>query len=89
MAKAYWVVCYRSISDDAAREKYTKLAVPAVLAAAGVSSLAASRPRRMSTASKNGPLWLSLKVSRKQSLHTIVGNTKRRSPFWVTEPSAT
>jgi uncharacterized protein (DUF1330 family) len=35
MAKAYWVVCYRAISDDAAREKYTKLAVPAVLAAGG------------------------------------------------------
>ena len=35
MAKAYWVVCYRSISNDAAREAYTKLAVPAVLAAGG------------------------------------------------------
>jgi Domain of unknown function (DUF1330) len=35
MAKTYWVVCYRSISDDAAREKYTKIAVPAVLAAGG------------------------------------------------------
>jgi len=35
MAKAYWVVCYRSISDPGAREKYTKLAVPAVLAAGG------------------------------------------------------
>ena len=35
MAKAYWVVCYRSISDPTAREKYTKLAVPAVLAAGG------------------------------------------------------
>jgi len=35
MAKAYWVVCYRSISDPEAREKYTKLAVPAVLAAGG------------------------------------------------------
>jgi uncharacterized protein (DUF1330 family) len=35
MAKAYWVVCYRSISDPAAREAYTKLAVPAVLAAGG------------------------------------------------------
>ncbi len=32
MAKAYWVVCYRSISDPAARDAYTKLAVPAVLA---------------------------------------------------------
>ena len=35
MAKAYWVVCYRSINDPEAREKYTKLAVPAVLAAGG------------------------------------------------------
>jgi uncharacterized protein (DUF1330 family) len=35
MAKAYWVVCYRSISDPAAREEYTKLAVPAVLAGGG------------------------------------------------------
>jgi uncharacterized protein (DUF1330 family) len=35
MAKAYWVVCYRSISDPKAREEYTKLAVPAVLAAGG------------------------------------------------------
>jgi uncharacterized protein (DUF1330 family) len=35
MAKAYWVVCYRSIADPEAREKYTKLAVPAVLAAGG------------------------------------------------------
>jgi len=35
MAKAYWVVCYRSISDPAAREEYTKLAIPAVLAGGG------------------------------------------------------
>jgi uncharacterized protein (DUF1330 family) len=35
MAKAHWVVCYRSISDDAAREKYAKIAVPAVLASGG------------------------------------------------------
>jgi uncharacterized protein (DUF1330 family) len=35
MAKAYWVVCYRSISDPAARGEYTKLAVPAVLASGG------------------------------------------------------
>ena len=35
MAKGYWVVCYRSISDPKAREEYTKLAVPAVLAAGG------------------------------------------------------
>jgi uncharacterized protein (DUF1330 family) len=35
MAKAYWVVCYRSISNPAARDEYTKLAVPAVLAGGG------------------------------------------------------
>jgi uncharacterized protein (DUF1330 family) len=35
MAKAYWVVCYRSLSDPAAREAYSKLGVPAVLAAGG------------------------------------------------------
>jgi uncharacterized protein (DUF1330 family) len=35
MAKAYWVVCYRSISDPKARENYSKLGAPAVLAAGG------------------------------------------------------
>jgi len=35
MAKAYWVVCYRSISSPAARVEYTKLAVPAVLDGGG------------------------------------------------------
>jgi uncharacterized protein (DUF1330 family) len=35
VAKAYWVVCYRSISDPAAREAYSKLGDLAVLAAGG------------------------------------------------------
>jgi len=37
VAKAYWVVCYRSIANanPAARAEYTKLAVPAVLACGG------------------------------------------------------
>jgi len=35
MAKAFWVVCYRSISDPAARDQYIKLAVPAILASGG------------------------------------------------------
>ena len=35
MAKAYWVACYRSISNAAQREEYAKLAIPAVLAAGG------------------------------------------------------
>jgi uncharacterized protein (DUF1330 family) len=33
--KAYWDVYYRSISEPAAREAYTRLAVPAVLARGG------------------------------------------------------
>jgi uncharacterized protein (DUF1330 family) len=35
MAKAYWVACYRSISNAAQREEYAKLAIPAVLATGG------------------------------------------------------
>ena len=35
MAKAYWVVCYRTVSDPTARENYSKLGAPAVLAAGG------------------------------------------------------
>jgi hypothetical protein len=35
MVEGYRVVCYRSISNPAARETYSKLAVPAVVAAGG------------------------------------------------------
>ena len=35
MAEAYWIICYRFISDPAARDAYTKLAVPALLASGG------------------------------------------------------
>jgi uncharacterized protein (DUF1330 family) len=35
MAKAYWVVCYHSISDHATREEYAKLAGPAILGSGG------------------------------------------------------
>jgi uncharacterized protein (DUF1330 family) len=35
MAKAYWIVCYRSISNPAALAEYAKLAGPAVQAAGG------------------------------------------------------
>ena len=34
-SKAYWVGCYRSVSDPTARENYSKLGAPAVLAAGG------------------------------------------------------
>lgn len=33
MAKAYWIACYRSISDPDALAAYAKLAVPALMAA--------------------------------------------------------
>ncbi len=35
MAKAYWVTCYRSISDPEALAAYAKLAGPALAAAGG------------------------------------------------------
>jgi uncharacterized protein (DUF1330 family) len=35
MAKAYWMVFYRSISNPAAFAEYAKLAVPAIQAAGG------------------------------------------------------
>ena len=35
MAKAYWVGCYRSISNPAALAEYGKLAGPAITAAGG------------------------------------------------------
>ena len=44
MAKAYWVVCYRSISDSGARDAYTKLAVPAAVLASGGRFLARGLP---------------------------------------------
>jgi len=39
MAKAYWVVSYRSISDPAAVVEYGKLALVAIQAAGGVTVL--------------------------------------------------
>ena len=33
--KAYWVVCYRSISNAVQQESYNMLALPAVIAAGG------------------------------------------------------
>jgi uncharacterized protein (DUF1330 family) len=35
MAKAYWVACYRSISDPGALAEYAKLAGPAIMAGGG------------------------------------------------------
>ena len=55
MAKAYWVACYRSISDPVARDEYTKLAVLPSSLAAGATSLAAALLRLMRTASISAP----------------------------------
>ena len=35
MAKAYWITCYHSISDQNALQAYAKLAGPAITAAGG------------------------------------------------------
>ncbi len=35
MKKGYWVVCYRSVSDEAVLKKYGELAIPAITAGGG------------------------------------------------------
>jgi uncharacterized protein (DUF1330 family) len=67
MAKAYWVVCYRSIANPAARAEYTKLAVPAVLACGGRTSPSATPPRRMRPGSICAPSWSSSRVLPRRS----------------------
>jgi len=57
MAKAYWVVCYRSLSDPAARAEYAKLARPAVVAGGG-RYLALGRPARVYEAGIDQPTVL-------------------------------
>ena len=52
MAKAYWVVCYRSISDDKALAEYAKLAGPAI-AAGGGKFLARGMPAKLFEAGLN------------------------------------
>ena len=57
MAKAYWVSCYHSISDPAARAAYAKLAGPA-LRAAGGRYIALGRPAKVYEAGIDLPVVL-------------------------------
>ena len=57
MAKAYWVSCYHSISDPAARAEYAKLAGPA-LRAAGGPYLAVGNPAKVYEAGIDLPVVL-------------------------------
>jgi uncharacterized protein (DUF1330 family) len=52
MAKAYWVACYRSISNPDALAAYAKLAAPAI-AAAGGRFLARGNPAKVYEAGLN------------------------------------
>ena len=77
MAKAYWVSCYHSISDPAARAEYAKLAGPA-LRAAGGRYIALGRPAKVYEAG------IDLPVFHQRALQTSGfashGNTK---PRWL------
>jgi len=42
LKKAYWVVAYRSVSDEAARQEYGKLAGPAIEAGGGKALIRAA-----------------------------------------------
>ena len=80
MAKAYWVVCYRSISDPAARDAYTKLAVPAVLASGG-QFLARGLPAKTYEGGINErTYWSSSTASTRRSLPMTAPTTK---PHWL------
>jgi uncharacterized protein (DUF1330 family) len=52
MAKAYWVACYRSISNPEALAAYAKLAAPAINAAGG-RFLARGNPSKVYEAGVN------------------------------------
>jgi uncharacterized protein (DUF1330 family) len=52
MAKAYWVACYRSVSNPDALAAYAKLAGPAI-AAAGGRFLARGNPAKVYEAGMN------------------------------------
>ena len=47
MAKAYWVVCYRSIKNSEALTAYAKLAAPAIQAAGGRFLVRAPSPAKI------------------------------------------
>lgn len=89
MAKAYWVVCYRSIADPEAREKYTKLAVPAVLAAGGRFLTRGIAAQAYEHGVKERTVVVEFESLAKQSLYTMDRSTKRHSPFWGIGLSAT
>ena len=68
MAKAYSVVCYRSISDPTARDAYTKLAGPAVLASGGRFLARGLPAKTYMAASISAPYWSSSTASTRRSL---------------------
>lgn len=44
MKKGYWVVAYRSISDESALKEYGKLAIPAIDAGGGKALIRTADP---------------------------------------------
>ena len=89
MAKAYWVVCCRSIANPAARAEYTKLAVPAVLACGGRYLAIGDPARRMRPGSICAPSWSSSRVLPRQSPPTKAPATRPHSLFWAMRRNAT
>ena len=89
MAKAYWVVCYRSIANPAARAEYTKLAVPAVLACGG-RYLAIGDPAKTYEAGIDlRTVVVEFDSSSRQSPPTRAPATRPRSPFRAKRRNAT
>ena len=89
MAKAYWVVCYRSISDPAAREEYTKLAIPAVLAGGGRDIARGGVAKTYEVGLISARYWSSSTASPARSPPTTAPATRRHSLSWAMLRSAT
>jgi hypothetical protein len=87
MAKAYWVVTYRSVKNPEAWKAYAKLAVPAIESAGG-RFLARSNPAKTYEAGMNERwCWSSFQASTKPSPATTLRLTRRRSRHWAPETS--
>jgi hypothetical protein len=79
MKKGYWVVAYKSVSDDSARKAYAKVAVPVVESVGGrFLTLSSGRVQAHELVYSKGPLWLNLKVTKQRWRFTKAKITKRR-----------
>jgi hypothetical protein len=89
VAKAYWVVCYRSITNPAARAEYTKLAVPAVLACGGRYLAIGDPAKKYDAGIDLRTVVVEFDGPPRPSPPTRAPATRPHSPFWAMRRYAT